>query len=148
MENLKLLIINALNEVNERVERITPQTRRETKYVDINVNPHELGVFLMKNNIPKDSWFDIDQYDDCICICYYIDVPTSDNEKLDFKRRTFDNYSFKKIYDIFIANNYIRIGIPSNLLKPYTNWCKYDMYINKEYDKLIDYYSMYFKLKS
>jgi hypothetical protein len=144
---MKILIINALNEANERVERITPQTKRKTKFIKIDVIPHELNEFLVKNNIPKDAWFGIDDDDD-ICVCYDVDVPTTDKDKLDFKRRTFENSIFKKIYDIFIANNYQRVGVPTHLFKPYRNWCKYDMYINKEYDKLIEYYSMYFKLKS
>ena len=85
---------------------------------------------------------------------------TSEKEKLEYKNYRFHDIAFKKVYDLLTTNGYKRIsdrnqgritykqrskysGISSIIL--FDNKSVYEMYIDKELDKLVEYYSMYFQ---
>lgn len=146
------LIIKALNEAYENINNRIPQTRKEVVYVSIeDVEPLELADFMKSNNIPDNAYFggEPNSYDsfDRVCLCYNIDVPTTDKEKLKFVKTQFNN-SFSKVHNCLISNGYKRKGFNSGLLRQFEDTTVYDMYINRDFDRLVEYYSLYFSFNA
>jgi len=146
---MKEFIIQALDAAVVLLERGTPQTRKNTIYVGIeDVKPIDILTFMKDNNIPDDAEFggnlnDYGSYSE-VCLCYNVDVPTTDKEKLKHKRTRFSTIAFKAVYDLLLANGYKRVGYNTGLLKPFDDTTVYDMYINKDFDRLVKYYSLPF----
>lgn len=166
-ENMKNLILKALDEAFTTLENQVPQTKKKTETISIqDVKPSELMSFMKSNNIPNDAYFTgidngYDGWDD-IVLAWEVDVPTSEKEKLEYKNYRFHDIAFKKVYDLLTTNGYKRIsglnqgritykqrskysGISSIL---FDNKSIYEMYIDKDIDKLVEYYSMYFQKES
>lgn len=146
---MKDFIIKALSEAILKLEEQTPQTKKQTKYIDIeDIKPIDINNFIKENNIPENCYFGgkPNSYDsfDCVCLCYEIDIPTTDKDKLEYKRRVFNTIAFKRVYDLLTNNGYKRVGYNTGLLKEFNNTTVYDMFINKEFDKLVKYYSLPF----
>ena len=147
---MKNLIIKALDGAYVKLLRSIPQTKRETRYMSLNdVSPQNTGNFMKDNNIPDDAWYGgwdngDDGYDD-IGLCWYVEVPTTDKDKLDYCNKAFERYAWKAIYDSFISEDYKRVGFNSSLLNDFKDTTIYGMYMDKDYDRLFDYYSLYFK---
>ena len=161
---MKDYIIQALNDAFIVLEKQLPQTKKETKTISImDVNPYELISFMESNNIPKDACFSgrdngYDGWDD-IVLAWDIDVPTSEKEKSEYKNYRFHDIAFKKVYDLLTTNGYKRISElgsgritykkRNNTLSSiimFNNKSVYEMYMDKDFDVLVEYYSMYFKL--
>lgn len=146
---MKDLLITALNEAYTILENRTPQTKKELKQLTISdVNPLELTKFITDNNIPLDCWFGgidngYDGYSD-ICLNWEIDVPTTEKDKLKFSNDRFRSIAWKIIFDSLTNNGFKRIGVPSHLLSQYSDTTVYKMYIEKDYERLVKYYSLYF----
>ena len=93
-ENMKNLIIKALDEAFTILENQVPQTKKKTETISIqDIKPLELISFMKSNNIPNDAYFTgtdngYDGWDD-IVLAWEVDVPTSEKEKLEYK-----NYRF------------------------------------------------------
>lgn len=161
-ENMKNLILKALDEAFTTLENQVPQTKKKTETICIqDVKPSELMSFMKSNNIPNDAYFTgtdngYDGWDD-IVLAWEVDVPTSEKEKLEFKNRRFHHIVFSKVYDLLIPNGYKRISGQdrdritykriSNIsfIIMFDNKTVYEMYIDKDIDKLVEYYSMYFQ---
>lgn len=161
-ENMKNLILKALDEAFTTLENQVPQTKKKTETISIqDVKPSELMSFMKSNNIPNDAYFTgtdngYDGWDD-IVLAWEVDVPTSEKEKLEFKNRRFHHIVFSKVYDLLIPNGYKRISGQdrdritykriSNIsfIIMFDNKTVYEMYIDKDIDKLVEYYSMYFQ---
>lgn len=145
---MKDLIITVLNEVYKSINNRTPQTRKEAVYLSIeDVEPLEIADFMKANNVPCDAYFggEPNSYDsfDRVCLVWDIDVLTTDKEKLKFVKTQFNN-SFGKVNKYLSENGYKRKGFNSGLLKQFDDTTVYDMYINKQFDRLVKYYSLYF----
>lgn len=150
---MKDLIVKALDEAFVTLEKQVPQTKKEYVYVNISdVTPVNLLQYMQENNIPLDASFAVEYEDSFIgnimepSLCYDIDVPTTDKDKLKFKKKRFTSIAWKYVYDSLLNNNYKREGYNTGLLKEFDNTTVYDMYINKEFDRLVKYYSLPFKL--
>ncbi len=147
--NMKELIIEALNDAFVVLEKRVPQTKKELKEVSISdVRPLYIVQFMKDNNIPDDASFGgvdngYDGYSD-ICLYWDIDVPTTDKDKLKFKRKAFSSIAHKYLYDLLIKNGYKRVGFNSGLLKQFDDTTVFDMYANKDFDRLVKYYSLSF----
>jgi hypothetical protein len=146
---MKELIVQALNDAIVRLEDNIPQTKKNTIYVGIeDVKPTDILSFMKDNNIPDTAEFGgkpngYDAFDE-MCLVYDVDIPTTDKDKLKLKRSRFTNFAFRAVYDLLIVNGYKRVGYRSSLLKPFDDTTVYDMYINKEFDRLVEYYSLPF----
>lgn len=152
VNNSKDLMIQALDDAFTKIEKITPQTKVDVKYVNIeDAKPSDIVDFMKENNIPENAYFGgkSNGYDgfDQVCLCYDIDVPTTDKEKLKFKKGKFTQIAFEKVFQILTINGYKRVGFNSGLLKQFDDTTIYDMYINKDFDRLVKYYSLYFTKK-
>ena len=146
---MKELIVQALNNAIILLDKRVPQTKHEVIYTCIDdVKPCEIQEFMKDNYIPDDAWFGgrPNGYDafDAVCLCHEIIIPTTDKEKLKFKRNSFSSVAFKAVFDLLLVNGYKRVGFNSALMKPFNGTTVYDMYINKEFDRLVEYYSLSF----
>lgn len=149
-DGMKELLIQALDEAFVKLEKQVPQTKKQTKSISIlDVKPLNLLEFMKANNVPDDADFDgkdngYDGWND-ILLSWSIDVPTTDKDKLDFKRRRFSDVAFKCVYDLLTKNGYKRNGYNTGLLKQFDDTTVYDMYMSKDFDRLVKYYSLPFK---
>ena len=148
---MKDLIKNGLDEVYDfLIEKMVPKSKKITKSVSIiDVKPIDIISFMKDNNIPDDACFDgrdngYDAWDD-ILLSWDVSVETTSEEKLRFKRKRFGSIAFKHIYNLLTKKGYKRVGVNSALFKEYRDITVYDMYINKDFDKLVKYYSLFFK---
>ena len=146
---MKDLIIKALDDALILLEKRIPQTKKEIEYVNIDdVAPLELIQFMKDNNIPDDAYFggkpnSYDSFDE-VCLCYNVDIPTTEKDKLRFCRSAFTSIAWEFVYDLLIKNGYKRISYNSASLKQFDGTSVYDMYINNDYDSLVKYYSLSF----
>lgn len=148
--NMKELIIQALDDAFTKFKKRIPKTKGKINSLSIkDVNPIDLPSFMEENNIPEDAYFDgadngYDGWDD-ILISWDIEVPTDEKDKLEFSRRAFDTAAFREVHDSLTNNGYKRVGFNSGLLKKFKDTTIYDMYIDKNFDLLVEYYSLSFK---
>lgn len=142
------LLISALDEAFIILNKSIPQTKKVTKSISIlDVKPIELVSFMRDNNIPNEAYFDgkdngYDAWND-ILLSWEIDVPTSDKDKLDYCRRRFNDIAFKYIHKLLTSNGFKTIYPSSSVFNEFKTTI-YDMYVNKEFDRLEKYYSNYF----
>ena len=162
-ENMKNLISKALNNAFTTLENQLPQTKKKTKTISIqDVNPSQLMSFMKSNDIPNDAYFTgtdngYDGWNDVV-LAWEVDEPTSEKEKSEYKNYRFHDIAFKKVYDLLTTNGYKRISGQdrgritykkrSNTVSSiimFDNKSVYEMYVDKDLDKLVEYYSMYFQ---
>jgi hypothetical protein len=152
MNNMKELITQSLNDAFGLLERQVPQTKKKTESVSIiDVKPLDIILFMKSNNIPNDATFSgrnngYDAWDD-ITLSWEIDVPTTEKDKLEFKRRRFTDIAFKEVYDLLTKNGYKRVGYNTGLLKQFDKKTVYDMYTDNDFDTIVKYYSLPFTKK-
>lgn len=148
---MKELIKQALTEAYELFEKEIPQTKTEIKTVMLNVEPINIVSFMKDNDIPDDAWFSTAEAEGFCnssdaCLCYRIKVPTTDKDKLKFKKEKFTQVAWKFVYDLLKKNNYKRVGYNTGLLDNFRDTTVYDMYIANDFDRLVKYYSLPFIL--
>ena len=162
-ENMRNLISKALNNAFTTLENQIPQTKKKTETISIqDVKPSQLMSFMKSNDIPNDAYFTgtdngYDGWND-IVLAWEVDVPTSEKEKSEYKNYRFHDIAFKKVYDLLTTNGYKIISERdrdrvtykkiSNSLSSiimFDNKSVYEMYMDKDLDKLVEYYSMYFQ---
>lgn len=139
------LIIAALNDAFSILDSKVPSTKK--KYVDVRIDdikPTELLKYMKDNNIPDCAEFDVDDNSKPI-LTYEITVPTTEKDKLEIKKKMFDNIAFSSISKTLTENGYYRTSFSSNLLSKFRNDSRYDLYLAKDYDRLVEYYSLYYK---
>ncbi len=149
---MKELLINTLDSVYEKVQAQMPLTKTDVECTDISeVNPVCLTDFLLKNSIREKCWFStcgeytaIGDYTNP-AICWNKEVPTTEKDKADFVKRRFNAAAFKMVYDCLTVNGYKRVGYNTALLSQFKNKTVYDMYIEKDFEMLIKYYSLPFQ---
>lgn len=162
-ENMRNLISKALNDAFTTLENQVPQTKKKKETISIqDVKPSQLMSFMKSNDIPNDAYFTgadngYDGWDD-IVLAWEVDVPTSEKEKLEYKNYRFHDIAFKKVYDLLTPNGYKRINGTDrgrvtynkrsntvSYITMFDNKSVYEMYMDKDLGKLVEYYSMYFQ---
>lgn len=146
---MKELMIQALEEAFVKVNHAIPKTKKKFESVSImDVNPIDLITFMEKNEIPETASFGgrdngHDGWND-ILLEWTIYVPTTEKDNLTFLRKQFVNYAWRAMYDLLLQNGYKRVGYNTGHLAQFDDTTVYDMYINKEFDRLEKYYSLPF----
>lgn len=147
----KDLIIKALDIAAERLAKATPKTKTVTKSMDVSdVAPKDLYKFMQENNVPDTAYFDVSDngYDGwdagTILLSWYFFIPTTQSDSEIFAQRKFQQIAFRSVHEILTQNGYMRVGFNSALLKDYRDAAIYNMYKDKDFDRLAKYYSMYF----
>ena len=121
----------------------------------MDVNPVDLPSFMQKNNVPNDAYFagkpnGYDAYDSFL-LCWDVTVPTTDADKQKSIRERFSTYAFAAIAEFLPKNGYKKVSMNSSDLRKFHEKYKlsvintYDFYINKDFDALVEYYSLYYK---
>lgn len=147
--NMRSLLMSAMSDAIVRLDAQIPQTKKQVRSISImNVKPIELLQFMKDNGIPDDACFDgrdngYDAWDD-ILLSWDVDVPTTDSDKLAFKKKRFTDIAWMYVYQKLTANGYIRQGVNSHLLKQFDDTTIYDMYMNVDWDRIELYYSLRF----
>ncbi len=156
------LLKKALDDAFIKLENQVPQTKKKTETISIqDVKPSQLLSFMKSNDIPNDAYFTgtdngYDGWND-IVLAWEVDVPTTEKEKLEYKNRRFHDIAFKSVYDLLTPNGYKRTSgndrnrityrkssYASHIIM-FDNKTVYEMYMDKDFNSLLEYYSMYFK---
>ena len=146
---MKDLIQAALKDAFSLLERQVPQTKKKFESISIqDVKPLELTTFMQSNKIPNDAYFSgrdngYDAWDD-IVLAWEIDIPTTDKDKKAFKRKQFTDVAWRFVYNLLTKSGYERVPYSTSLLKQFDDTTVYDMYISKDFDRLLKYYSLPF----
>jgi hypothetical protein len=149
---MKNIIITLLAEALTKVEAQIPNTKKIEREISINdVRPLDIPDFMKKNNIPDDAYIGgVDNgYDGWdagqLRLIWEVYVPLTDKDKLLHRKSRFTSVAFKLMYDYLTNNGYKRNSFNTARLREFKDTTVYDMYMNQEYDKLVDYYSLSFK---
>lgn len=144
----KSLVIIALDSAFQKASKSVPKSKKETVYICLDgVSPLNIPAFMKENGIPDKAWFGgkpngYDSFDE-VCLCFDAEVPTTQREQESYLRRVFGSYASRAMYDYLVNTGYTRVGCSSPEFKRFGSL--YDMYINKDFDQLIEYYSLAFK---
>jgi hypothetical protein len=156
---MKDLIIQALDEAYSILETNIPQTKKVSCRIDFDIvgkTTYDIITFMKDNNIPENAkiYNEIinDNYIESY-LAYIIDIPTTEKDIIIYKRNNFDIIAFKNVYQLLTKNGYKRIKYKSsyeyfNLSYEFSKKGNqiYDLYlINKDFDKLAEYYSLNFE---
>ena len=110
-------------------------------------------TFFVGNYTMYDAYFDgVDNGYDAwmggyIQLSWVVPVPTTDNDKLKYRRRRFTSIAWRAVFDLLTTSGYKRVGYNSGLLKDFDDTTVYDMYMAKDFDRLVKYYSLPFVKK-
>ena len=149
---MKKLIIPVLDEGYELLEKDMPKTKPLKRSFPITdrFRWYDVEVVVKSGGIRHRSFFeesDIKQVGDSKCVAqlsWFDDLPTTKSENLNYRKENFVGKSINKLIRVLESNGYIRSGkLP--VLKKTT---AYDMYMAKDYDGLVKYYSSIFFKKS
>jgi hypothetical protein len=120
-----------------------------------NVTPKDLPVYMESNNIPETATFEVDcagGFEELINLSWSTVEALSDEEyKLKYNstlRTMFVATGFMYVAIGLQRAGYKRTSCSLESVKRFKDICLYDLYINKEYDELVTYFSLYFKLKT
>lgn len=143
------LITPVLKAAFVRLQSQIPQTKKQIESLSIcDTSPLGMSAFMAENGIPDDAYFSgrdngYDAWDD-ILICWEIDVPTTEKDKLAFCKERFERIAFKFVSDELKSKNYQRVPYSISRSKQFADTSVYQMYLDKEFGKLANYYSLFF----
>ena len=148
---MKSLLSPVLNAAMAKLNKQVPQTKGSTQSIDISeVRPKDLAAFMSDNNVPDDCYFDGTEnaYDawevDSTKLTWDIQIPTTDADKLRYKRKRFQSILWHALYPVLLANGYKRISSGSDKFKQFDDTTLYDMVVDGNIDRVIAYYSLSF----
>lgn len=146
---MRELIIQSLHEAYAKLLSQIPETKKVPKYLEItDVEPKDLLEFMKLNNVPDDAVFGgkpngYDAYES-VCLVYDVEFPTSNKEKSDFKISRFPSLTYSILYRKATELGYVRVPIDSRILNSFKGTSIYEAYLDKDFDKLVEYYSSYY----
>lgn len=115
------------------------------------IKPLDLPNFMKSLNIPPDAYFSSSYEGEMSfgrsvypSLCYEITIPTTNEDKLKYCKEKFSTIAYNSVFKVLTKEGYKRTGFNSGLLKDYKDTTVYDMYINKDFDRLVNYYSLSF----
>lgn len=146
---MKELIKHALDEAYEKALKSasTQKTKKEYKYIEIkDVKPLELSNFMKENNIPDNVYFSTDNnHNGIVCLCYEVEVNQSDSDKELMTKLIFNALYFGIIHKVMTSNSYTLQGA---VLSKYFHFdYVYNLYMDKNFNELVKYFTVYFEKK-
>lgn len=144
------LILSALSVALEKLENRVPQTKNKENFISLrDVEPLKLMEFMRENNVPEDAWFDgedngYDAFSD-IGLMWWTKIATTQQDKLKFKTKRFDDIAWNCVRDILVANGYKVCPIDYGFLREFKFDNLYTMYTKGEYERIFKFYSFRFK---
>lgn len=144
---MKDLLIQALTDAFALFEKQIPKTKTETKEISIeNVKPLDIVGFMKEKGIPDDAYFvgpEEGQYG--VFLSWDVQVPTTEADKVKFAKKQYRNVAWQYVYKLLTANGYKRIPYDSRNFKQFNDTTVYNMFREKNFDRLVEYYSGHFK---
>lgn len=143
---MKDLLIQALTDAFALFEKQIPKTKTETKEISIeNVKPLDIVDFMKEKGIPDDAYFvgpEEGQYG--VFLSWDVQVPTTEADKVKFAKKQYRNVAWRYVYKSLTENGYEKIPYDFPYFRKFGNTTVYDMFINKDFDLLVEYYSGFF----
>jgi hypothetical protein len=144
---MKELIIEALNIAFERVKARAPQKKDKTITLGIHgLTPCEVAKLLLEENVPEYAEFD---WDDQV-ITWISKVNPTDRETQTYIECEFSRIAWDEIHLALIREHYQRVNHTMSTLNhwisfaTYRNPMIYDLYIKRDWDTLVHFYSVVF----
>jgi hypothetical protein len=147
---MKELLIKALDSAFELMNKSMLLTKKSNKFLNIgDVEPTKLLDFIVKNNIPNDCYFSVvgeDFENKYPILSWEVDIPTTAEDKLSFQRAKFTRLADLAIHKVLTENGYKRQGYCSETFDSLQigSQTLFDVYIYKYFDKIVDYYYLYY----
>jgi len=149
---VKDIISKPLADALKKLEKQVPQTKKATKKVDIDdVNPRDLPDFLAIEEVPDDCYFWTDAEDfRCanIFVCWDVDVATTEEEQMAFRRKRFKDIAWYGVRDALYAGGFKRISGCSSRFKQLNGTNLYDLFMEENWKMIEQYYSLFFAKES
>jgi hypothetical protein len=143
---MKELLKTALDDAKEKLEKQIPKTKNQVKEICIDeVNPSNLASFMEENRVPSDAVFSSNECSDETFLYWTVKVPTTESDKEQYRRNRFDSIAWTYVYGSLTHNGYKRTGCWSSEFKKFDDTTVYEMYMNKDFDRIEKYYSLRFK---
>ena len=137
------LVLPALDDILSNINPPAYKRKEEQSSSIAGMNIKQLARFMKAEKIPSDAEI-THSNTDAIVLQWYKDVKTTDKDKEEYIRKTFNCYSYSVVFKVLIKHGYTRVGVPSQNFKQYRDTTEYDMY-KGEHDRLKAYYSLFFK---
>lgn len=148
---MKNLIILALGKAYQRAIYDVPQIKYDvTKSDNINgMSVNQLLSFIKENNIDQEALVSADTESSDVFVSVHLNlynkIPLTAEEKEDAVRGIFNRYAAMDAVRIMLeTNGYKSKDIDRNKLKAFKDMSVYDMYMAKEFDVLVNYFSLFF----
>lgn len=151
IDDFNNIIIPVLQDVLSRTK--APATKVVSQYSNsiADMTFEQLSQYVKENDIPAQAFITIQKEysflgeDENIVLEWHIKVPTTAEEKEDAIKRWFNtSVSFRAVSDALIKMGYKRVGVNCINFKEFKDTTVYDMFVNREFDRLQRYYSLYF----
>lgn len=144
---MKDLIIKALDEAFELFKRKVPQARKKEESLDIShVSPFVLPSFLKENNVPNNAYFsymDSGKRNTGTYLCWEVEpAPMTEEDRLTWKRQNFTSVAWSFVVHVLTKDGYKHRNRDYWLATEYPDATIYDLYIAKDFDRLVEYYSL------
>ena len=146
-------LVPYINKISVPLTKTITKTIAIEDGMNINSLQEKISNISKKHKVDeKDIWISVDEDEDftlgCntarLCACFKAEVKKSGKDiHLETKKRV-NNSSFGIIHRAMTAEGFKRVGFGSNLLAPFDDTTVYDMAIAEEFDRLADYFSLYF----
>ena len=166
---MKDLIIKALTEVFEAVTEQTPNVKIDEEFFDAeDCSVADLQKIIKENNLPEDICLElwhpqsdnkmyedwpVDDDGDSINSLGFVKrtrIPTTEKEQLKYRTKEMRIKGWDTVKYTLLNNGYafsdyyldyknVFYGSPTNKIDAY------NLYINKKWDKLVEYYSKYYR---
>jgi len=140
---MKELLKEALDSAFNLLEQRVPKVKHKKESLNVyTVYPIDIAQFIADNNIPINCLFNWDEGS----LEWWAEVPTTEEDDLKFRKTRFTGLAGTAVYSALLKNGYTKkelLNIP--LSRQFDSTNVYDMYLNDEWDKLMEYYSLFFR---
>ena len=137
------LILPTLHELLADIKIPLYETRLKSINID-EVKPMALTEFIKDNNIPENAYFYTSE--EYVFLRYGIQVPASKEFQMQYVAKKFNANAFNRVYKALTPLGYTRKSFQYSIYKEkFYKSSLYELFINKRYDALEEYFSLMFK---
>ena len=143
---MREIIKNALNEAWKNSQNVSTITVIEKQRDVSGMQLFELTDFIESNNIPLDAFLCGDEYSNGALLCWSVDKEATLKEIEKRRIYRFNRVqAFPFVAKALLASGYKRIGLDFIEYKKFGAYDLYELYLADNYDRLEQYFSLYFK---
>jgi hypothetical protein len=155
MSDTKELIIAALDDYFNYLKEHSPRTKKEEKSIRVDdLKLSEVISLMEKDGIPAEATFtSIGDWLDgnhSPYLSWEVEVPATEEDRLEYLKSRFNGKglirsAWASVRDTLKANGYEHKPYRPDYSEEFGKTTVYDMYMNKEFDRLVKYYSQQFR---